>query len=281
MLSFAAHNSIAVALASGAMAADRPQRIVSLIPATTEMLFAMGAGDRVVAVSSYYHSPRGGRQLATGGASLDPNVERILSLKPHLVILYATQADLKTELDRARILYYSYALKGLPDSGNHPPPRGARRIAGRSQRRGRADHRQLADIRRRTAGLPHPKTLLLSREPGSLRNIDASGGDGFLHDMLEVAGGADVLADLQRQSVTMSTEMVLARAPEVIIEVRSPTGATSMTSDLSPWNTLPSVPAVRSHRVFSLVGDESVIPGPRVVAGTERLASVLHPDTFK
>src|SRR5207248_2458373 len=76
-------------------------------------------------------------------------------------------------------------------------------------------------IRARVAGRPCPKTLLVfGREPGSLRSIDASGGYGFLHDMLESAGGADAVGDIKRESVRMSAETVLARAPEVIIELR-------------------------------------------------------------
>src|SRR5439155_1058295 len=79
--------------------------------------------------------------------------------------------------------------------------------------------RQLADIRSRTGSSGRPKTLLVfGREPGTLRNIDASGGVGFLHDMVEAAGGANVLADVKQQSVILSTELVLARAPEVINE---------------------------------------------------------------
>jgi iron complex transport system substrate-binding protein len=274
--------AIVLPVAASLMAADRPSRIISLIPATTEMLFAMGAGDRVVAVSTYDHYPPQVERLPRVGALLDPNVERILSMKPDLVVLYGTQVELKTQLERAHIPYYSYTLKGMPDIAETIRLLGTRvgSAAGGNALAGQIDQ-QLANIRAKTAALAHPKTLLVfGREPGSLRNIDASGGDGFLHDMLVTAGGVDVLADLHRQSVMMSSEMVLARAPDVIIEVHSPTSATDMSSDLRPWNVLGSVPAVRNHRVFSLTGDEFVIPGPRVVAGVRRLAKTLHPEAF-
>ena len=143
---------------------------------------------------------------------------------------------------------------------------------------------RLADVRRRVEGRPRPRTLLVfGREPGSLRRIDASGGYGFLHDMLELAGGTDVLSDLKRQSVEMSTEMVLARAPEVIIELQygdSPRRQ-QIDAELRVWNALPSVPAVRSKQVHLLVGDEFVVPGPRIVLAAERFARVLHPEAFK
>src|SRR5439155_17861591 len=140
--------------------------------------------------------------------------------------------------------------------------------------------RQLADIRKRVAGRPRPRTLLVfGREAGTLRNIDASGGQGFLHDMLEAAGGADALGDVNQQSVMMSTEMILARAPDVIIELRYARG--NAAADTSAWNTLPSVPAVRNRRVYQLRGEEFVVPGPRVAAATEQLARTLHPDAFR
>ena len=64
---------------------------------------------------------------------------------------------------------------------------------------------------------------MFGREPGSLRNIYASGGRGFLHDMLDAAGGEDVFSDIQKESVQAATEMILARAPDVIIELDAAT----------------------------------------------------------
>jgi iron complex transport system substrate-binding protein len=123
--------------------------------------------------------------------------------------------------------------------------------------------------------------LVFGREPGSLRNIDASGGDGFLHDMLEAAGGTDVLADVHRQSVMMSTEMVLTRRPDVIVELRYSRSQTLSDADMRAWDALPSVPAVKNRKVFLLKGEEFVVPGPRVTVATERLSRTLHPEAWR
>jgi len=267
--------------ARGLAPAERPQRIVSLVPATTEMLFAMGAGDRVVAVGSYDHFPPEVERLPRVGALLDPNVERILAMKPDLVVLYGTQTDLQTQLSRARIPYFAYSLGSLPDVALSIRAIGSRVGASGAEALATSIERRLADIRARVAGRPRPSTLLVfGRERGSLRNIDASGGSGFLHDMLVTAGGADVLADVPRQSVVMSTEMVLARAPDVIIEVRSSDEAAAP-PDLRVWDTLSAVPAVKNRRVYLLAGDEFVVPGPRAVTATERFARTLHPEVFR
>jgi iron complex transport system substrate-binding protein len=273
---------VALPLGLVVAAQNGARRIVSIVPATTEMLFAMGAGDRVVAVGSYDHFPPDVERLPRVGALLDPNVERILSLRPDLVVLYGTQTTLRTELDRAHIPYFPYTLKGLANISETIRSLGARVGVpnGAASLAAQIDG-QLQAVRARVAGRPRPRTLLVfGREPGSLRNIDASGGEGFLHDMLETAGGADVLADIHRESVMMTTEMVLRRAPEVIIELHYSGAANARESDLRPWNALAAVPAVRTQRVYLLTGEQFVVPGPRVVAGIEAIARTLHPEAW-
>lgn len=254
------------------------RRVISIIPSTTEMLFAMGAGNRVIAIGTYDRYPREAQQLPRVGALIDPNVEQILQMRPDLVVLYATQTELKRRLDRASIPYYSYVHQGLPDVTETIRTLGLRVGVGAS-----ADalasriEQQLADIRRRIGSARRPKTLLIiGRDPGSLRNLSASGGEGFLHDMIESAGGADVLGDIHRQSVMITTEMVLARAPEIILELQYESDPKSA-SDTAAWNRLSAVPAVRNHRVILLSGDETV-PGPRVAQAVRKIATVLHPE---
>ena len=110
----------------------------------------------------------------------------------------------------------------------------------------------------------------------------ASGGVGFLNEMLTIAGGSNVFADVSRESVQPSTETMLARAPEVILELRA-AGVVEKTPspEQDAWSALSSVPAVRSHRVHLLTGDYLVVPGPRLAAATEAFARALHPGAFK
>jgi iron complex transport system substrate-binding protein len=262
-----------------------PGRIVSLIPATTEMLFSMGAEERLAAVGAYDRFPPEVERLPRVGGVLDPNVEKILSMKPDLVIVYRTQDTLRRQLERAGIPMFVYEHRGLPDIAETMRAIGARiGFAAAADAAASRMQKQLADVRARVRGRPRPRTLLIfGREPGSLRRIDASGGYGFLHDVLELAGGSDVLADFKRQSVQMSTEMILSRAPDVIIELQygDPARRKQLDADLRVWDALPSVPAVKNRRVHLLVGDEFVVPGPRIALAAERFARALHPDTFK
>lgn len=270
--------------ASSAALTTSPRRIISLIPATTEMLFAMGAADRLAGVGTYDKFPPEVDRLPRVGGLLDPSVERILSLKPDLVIVYDTQTELKGQLARAGIPIFRYAHRGLPDITETLRAIGARVGAGPAAESAASRiERQLAAIKASAAEHPRLKTLLVfGREPGTLRQVVASGGYGFLHDVLELAGGIDVLARLKRQSVQLSTESILALAPDVIIELHygSSMRADRLDAERLVWNALPSIPAVRNKRVHLLAGDEFVVPGPRIVIAAERFARALHPDAY-
>ena len=273
---------VAMSLAGAAQpSGPPPARIVSLIPATTEILFAMGAGNRLVGAGNYDRFPPEVDKLPRVGGLLDPDTERILALRPDLVILYATQSDLRARLDRASVPYYSYEHRAMPDIMQTIRAIGARIGAAESAERVAAGMEQsLADIRRAVAGRPRLKTMLIfGREPGTLRGVLASGGYGFLSDLLDVAGSENAFADIKQQSVQASTEMLLARRPDAIVELRygDDRRAVNIDQELSVWKTLPSIPAVRNHRLYLLVGDEFVVPGPRIVNAARRLAEALHP----
>jgi len=273
---------LGLALSLEPVALAQAKRVISVIPSTTEMLFAMGAGDRVIAIGTYDKFPPEAQKLPRVGALVDPNVERILQMRPDLVVVYDTQTELKRRLERANIPYYSYSHQGLGDIFSTIRSLSMRvGVAPAGEALASRLEREIAGIRAKVAGRPRPSTLVvMGREPGSLRNVYASGGVGFLHDMLEAAGGSDSLGDIHRQSVDVSNEMVLARAPEVIIELRYTNEAINA-ADLDVWNRLPAVPAVRNHRVIVLTGDEFVVPGPRVADAIEKIARAVHPEAFK
>lgn len=262
-------------------AQSQPQRIISLIPSTTEMLFAMGAGARVVGVGNFDRYPPEALTRTKVGGLIDPDVERIISLKPDLVLVYGTQTDLRTQLDRAKIPMFLYQHAGLPDITTTIRELGAR-IGSAQDANALADRieAEIADVRKRVAGRPRPRTLLVfGRDAETLRGIYASGAVGFLHDMLEAAGGTNVFSDVQRQSIQTTSELAVARAPDVIVEVGIDTASTSG-RNLRAWDSLSSIPAVRNKRIYQLRGDGMMNPGPRISASVRRMAEVLHPDAF-
>ena len=269
---------------SGPYAQDRPSRIISLIPAVTEMLFAIGAGDRVIAVSSFDEYPPQVRTLQRVGALLDPDLERILALKPDLVAVYASQTDLRRQLERAGIATYTYKHAGLADILTTLRDVGAR--VGREPETSRVIaniERGLENVRRRVSGLPRPKTMLVfGREALAIRGVYASGGVGFLHDMLMAAGGENLFADVARESVQATSELILARRPDVILELRAgEIPEERQRAEIDVWHALSSLPAVKSNRVYFITDPRTVVPGPRVAEGTELIARALHPEAFR
>lgn len=257
-----------------------PRRIVSFVPAATEMLFAIGVGDRLVGVSSFGRFPPAVLKLPQVGGLLDPHVERVFALKPDLVVTYATQRELRTQLDRARVPHFEYVHRDLADITHTLRSLGHRVGApDAAEALARDMEEQLAAIRTRASAQKRPRALLIiGREQGALRRILASGGYGFLHDLLELAGGDDVMSDIRRESVELSVEAILARAPEVIIELRygPEQAATASASSSRDWAVLGTLPAVRRGAVHQLQGDQLVVPGPRVVQAASALAAVIR-----
>jgi iron complex transport system substrate-binding protein len=266
-------------------AAQAPaKRIISLVPSVTEMLFAVGAGSQVVAVSSYDNFPPEVAKLPRVGALLDPDVERILSLKPDLVITYASQSDLETQLARAGIRVFSDRFGGV--AVILQTIRDVGRVTGHAAQGdsyARDIQARLDEIRKRVQGRPRPRAMLVfGRAPGTLQQLYAAGGRGFLHDVLDVAGGQNVFADMARESVQPSHEMLLTRAPEVVLELRASRMLPGDDGEdpIKAWSLLPSIPAVKSRRVLALQGDYLLAPGPRVALAAEAIARALHPAAF-
>jgi iron complex transport system substrate-binding protein len=255
------------------------------VPALTEMLFAIGAGPQVVAVSSYDEFPPQVKALPRVGALLDPDLERILSLRPDLVITYGSQTDLESQFARAKIRTFSYrhggietVLQTMLDLGK------ATGHDAEADRQVRAIRRQLEDILMKVKGRPRPRTLLVfERQRQTLQQMYVAGGQGFLHEMLESAGGANVFADIHRESVQPSHETLLVRRPDVVLEIRAEglLAPDELRQEQDVWSALPSMPAVRNRRIHILNGPYLVVPGPRLAMATEAFARALHPEAFR
>ena len=249
------------------------------------MLFAIGAGPQVVGVGSFDTFPPEIQKLPRVGALLDPDTERILSLRPTLVLTYGSQTELNKQFERAGIKAYVYRhggietiFKTLRDLGDAT---GQRKQADEVVR---GLQTRMDAVRARVRGRPRPRVLLvIGRQPKTLREIYVSGGRGFLHEVLEIAGGRNVFADVSRESTQPSQETLLARVPDVIVElqVEAMFGSADVGEARTVWSALSSLPAVRNNRVHVLTGQYLGVPGPRIAEATEALARTLHQESFK
>ena len=261
-------------------AQTHPRRIISLVPAVTEMLFALGAGERVVAVSDFDTYPPEVGNLPKVGALLDPNVESILRLQPDLVVAYGTQSALAENLKAAGIGLFPFVSGSIGDMLAALEALGAatgRKEAGRKLAAGIAA--TLEDVRSHAPG-DRPTVLLVhSRDAGTMGGFYTEGGPSYFNELIRIAGGENLFADVPIKAFQPSLEEILERRPEVILELLPSRGGApaALRQRLDDWSRLETLPAVTSGRVHVLADDYLLLNGPRIHLVAARLAEAIHP----
>ncbi len=262
-----------------------PHRIVSTAPSVTESLFALGLGERVVGVSTYCHYPPETASLPKVGTYLRPNVERIAALQPDLVILLKQPQGVEEQLRRLAlpVLLVEHgdlermfaAIEAIGEAGGVAAR--ARELTGRIRAR-------LDEIRTRTRRRPRRSLLfVVGRTPGRLEGLIAVGRGSYLNAIIDIAGGRNVLADSPVDYPKISLETVLARNPDVIVDMGEMAETKGVTEErkqqvVALWRQRSSLQAVAAGRVYAVASDIFVVPGPRVVEAAEAFARMLHPE---
>ena len=274
---------IALLMLSSLIAFAAPQRIVSTAPSFTETLFAIGAGDRVVAVSTYCHYPEAANGLPRVGSYLQPNVEAIARLRPDLVLVHAEQKTTLTQLAGLGIKTLALKNTNLEDTLRTALEIGvAVGLADRGASLEKSIRAKLAAIEKRSAGKT-PRTLLfiVGRTPGRLDGMIAVGKGSFLNEVIRIAGGKNVLFDSPVTYPRISMEAVLRLAPDVIVDMGDMAVTTGVTEEhkrsvVKLWESQQAIRAVTKKKVFAVAADIYVVPGPRVAEAAEAFAAMLQ-----
>lgn len=248
---------------SSSLPPPAPQRIVALTPSIAETLFALGLGRRVVGVGDYCDFPPEARALPQLGGLFNPNLERIVSLRPDLAVLIPSERDLGAKLGRLGVPPLIVRNESLADV-----ERSFRTIAERCGVPA-AGARLAAEWKREMTPRPlswKPRVMLsVGRQSGRLADVLVAGPGTFFDEILVRMGGINAFADAPTLYPQVSLEEVVARAPDVVLELRSEPVSPEVTAALvRDWRQLPQVPAVRRGRVTVLAGDYVAIPGPRL-----------------
>ena len=247
------------------------KRIVSLNPATTEILFAIGAGASVVGRSRWDQWPAAARAIPDIGDAIRPSVERILVAHPDLVVLYASGDNraAATALAAAGIRVVAIRIDRIADFERAVRMLGllagldsAARLAADSVRR------SLALVRDRTRDLARPRAFLHAWD----NPLMAIGGGSFLSELVEIAGGANIYADRPEPSPQVSFEDLVRRDPDVILA--GPTEIDRLRDD-ARWQALR---AVRDGRILAYDTTLVARPSMRLGEAARSLATLLHPD---
>lgn len=269
-----------------AVAADPPaRRIVSTAPSITETLFALGLGGRVAGVTTFCNYPEEAQRLPKIGTYIQPNLEVIVSLRPDLVVVENNPIRLREKLEALGLRVLELRFTSVADIHRSIERLGqVARVPERAEALNRSIRSQLEEIRRRTAPLPKRSMLfLVGRSPNALEGLIAVGRASYLNELIAVAGGANIFRDAPTAYPKVSLEEILARDPEVIVDM----GEMARTSGVTEadkqrvvrlWERYPSLTAVRTRRVFAVASDIFVVPGPRMVEAARQFARMLHPE---
>jgi iron complex transport system substrate-binding protein len=259
---------------AGAPGARRPERIISISPATTETLYAVGAGPRVVGVTTFCDWPPEAKSLPKVGDFLRPDVEAIIALRPDLVVGSPSPSNrpavLRLEALGVRVVVKpDYTVDELCAAileigrAAGEPQRSAALVA--------ALRGAIAETSRKAASAPRRKVLfVVDHNP-----LFAAARGSIPDELIEAAGGVNVARDRGREFVAYSIEEAIAAAPEVIIDA---TMAGGSAADF--WSSWKEIPAVASGRVHLASGDFVYMPGPRLDEGLREVAAAIHPEIF-
>jgi iron complex transport system substrate-binding protein len=263
-------------------ASKNPQRIITLSPNLTEIAFALGLGDRIVAVSSDSDYPPAAKEKPKVGSFWQPNLEAIVAAKPDLVITehFEQQISVSESLSRAkirslvlrfdRLFQLRQAIQQIGDAA------GCRKEA----------EKLIFDIEDKIlllqAEVKHTKepTVLWVVQAEPLR---AAGQNTFINDLLKIAGGRNAVRETFQQYPQIDEEGLLALQPDVIIQ--SAMGKSSLEEQqkdaIKYWSKLSALTAVKTGNIYVVDSDLVLRLGPRLPQGIEAIARTLHPEKFQ
>ncbi len=270
-----AHHSAAAQPSADAAATTR---IVSLVPALTEVMYAVGAEAQLAGVSQFCLYPPEAQKRPTVGGLLNPNLENVLRLRPHVVLLYRSQSDFAgrlhslgvrshlQDLDRLEHLYEAIGRVGEITG------KGAEATSLSASLRNSFQ----AVSQRNASQRPVRALVVVSRSQTALQHLYQAGPQNFLGELLVIAGGTHAVVG----GAAISREDIIRAGPEVIIDMSLAEGGKRAGLEESAqalWSELSTVPAVRNGRVHTLVNPHSLVPGPFLPEVAKQFEKILQP----
>ena len=260
------------------------QRVISTSPAITEILFAIGAGDRVVGVTDFCNYPEQACRLPSIGGPLNPSTETWITLKPDLIIIQEDSEVIQKNAKIFEIPSLTVSVNNLNNILN------SIQIIADSLHMPQAGHQLAIKIKTKIEGYrthlkkikPRQVLMLLSDTNDPNRDLYAVGRDTFLNELLTIAGGENVLPDTMARYPKVSKEYIIAKSPEIIIEV-GPKSNLSKEETLArkkTWGKFSTLRAVKDDKLYFIGADYILIPGPRLLNILDDFTRTIHPELF-
>jgi len=249
-------------------AQEPPKRIISLAPNVTEMIFKLGAQDRLVGRTEFCLYPEAAQKIPSVGGYLNPDYEKIVDLQPDVIFMFPN-ADMEGKLRGL-----GFRVFGIPDETIAEVLSGIKTVGdelGIEQRAGEIIRgiQDTLDLVRRTETTSDSVSALLvvGRESGSLKGLYAAGKNTYLGEIWKMCGGRNVFEDISIRYFSVSKEDLISRNPDCILEFRimppADTGQ-KIPSLRSDWEELSVLDAVTEDQIYIFTDRYFLIPGPRI-----------------
>jgi iron complex transport system substrate-binding protein len=252
----------------------QPQRIISVVPNVTETLFAFGLAERVIAVGDYDQFPPEVQKRPRVGGLINPNIEKIIEMRPDLVITYGSQDVLRERLQSVGIHMYPFThgnaeqtLQFMADLGH---------VVGAETQAGQVVQqiRMAFEDARAHAPPERPKVLLVhDRGAGTMGSFYSVGRKAFQHDLIEIAGGQNLFGDVDRETIQPTLEEVISRKPAIILETLAPGANDSEVAQRKQdWEKL----GLAKGRIYIERESYLLVPGPRLGLAATRISEIIR-----
>lgn len=253
---------------------ETPERIISLTPAVTEILFELGLDERIIGVTEYCNYPEAALKKPKMGGFANPNIELVVDAEPHIVFVAAgVQMELIERLEQLGITVFcldaesvDQVIKNIQMTGEiMGVPEAAQKLTSEMQAKVDAVVLKVKDQERPVVFFEVWDEPLMSAGPGT-----------FINSLIELAGGQNLAGDTDTRYPQLSMELLFERDPDVYIANNF-----HKQSDIMARPGYENLTAVKTGRVHTIDDDLVTLPGPRVVLGLEEMARIIHPELFQ
>jgi len=242
-------------------------RVISLAPHITEIIYALNAEDQLIAVTDFCLYPEDASLKEKIGGLIDPNIEKMVTLKPTQLFGLPSHEKLSQELSKFGLNVTMLSNENVRDVRNSIITIGE--MIGHREQANRLVMRMdgiLDSLQKNRPDVTIPGILMIGREKGTLKNITVAGNDTYMDQIWRIVGGKNSYTDLPTRYGTINLESLLLRNPQVIIEfdMKRPRGV-YRTNISSEWDFLNNLRVVQMENIFVIGGNHTLIPGPRLV----------------
>ncbi len=256
---------------------ENPQRIVSLAPSVTEILFALGLGKKVVGVTEYSDFPAEALRKENIGTYIRPNIEKIVSLRPDLVIATAggNPKRVVEQIEALGLAVFTTFPKEI--EGIYESIRTIGNLTGTGKQAELLSHsleKEMAEIADRVKGLEKKKVFF---QLGTIP-LHTTGSGTFVDQLITLAGGVNIAGNETTRYPVYSMEAVIMGKPDVIL---SAVMRTDRMQTKAFWGKWTIIPAVARGDIYKVNPDLCNRPSPRITEGLREIAMRIHPEAFK